>query len=498
MNQQLFETGYAAYQSGNWAAAVSALEQSKEPGEVSGRTDHLVGNALMQMGRYEEAAQAYGRALLDASYGMSGALNTNRGRAFVAAGRLPEGIEALKSATQDEAYATPYKAYMALGGACRATGDIRSAGIAFRNAAIDESNPNPSLALRKLGGCFMDLGRPADAVESYRTALDFSSDLQGQNAIYCDLALAYVASNRMSEAVDAFEHATADGTFVLSPEARASYEAAKNAVAARSGERRVSDTDDFLAAAGYGSYPVDPLDPTGETSGNLMPSPEDTGFFSVTEEEIMDDDRRRRRGRGGKILAVLLVIIVLLGAAGGFAYYNGFGWPMQENVVRDLFDARTSGQNVDQYLSGSLSDDERNRIEALVPKGATISKIDVKRSMSDSEVNAVVTLAEGGERSYAISMVRDGIGWKVSKLEPAFVSADDNLQVSSPATTSNNSTSTDSGEKTTTQETTEQTPAEETPSNEAPAEEGNTEAAADEGVEAQPADDNVVTDGGEV
>lgn len=423
MNQQIFESGYAAYQAGDWAAAAMTLSQVKSEGEVSGKTDHLRGNALMQLGRYAEAADAYADALADTEYGMVGALCTNRGRALVASGKLREAVESLNMATQDDSYPTPYKAYMSMGSAYRALGDIRSAGIAYRNAAIDEANPDPSAALRKLGSCFMDLGRPGDAVESYRTALDFSTSAHEQNSIYCELALAYVAGNRMNEALDAFNHATADGTLVLTPEARATYDAARNAVAARQGDRRNSETDIFLAAAGYGNYPVDPLDPTGDASGNLMPNPEDTGFFSVSEEEIVNDDRRRRRGRGGKILLVLFIVLLLIGAAAGFAYYNGFGWPMQEAVVEDVFAAKTNGESVDQYVSGSLDEGTRKQIEALVPSGATVSITGVKRAMSTSEVQANATLEEGGERSYNITLVRDGIGWKISAFEPAFVAS---------------------------------------------------------------------------
>ena len=446
MNQQYFESGYAAYQAGDWASAASYFQQAKDPGEVQGKLDHLRGNALMQMSRFAEAANAYGDALADPSYGMVGALCTNRGRALIACGKINEAVESLVTATQDKSYRTPYKAYMALGGAYRALGDTRNAGIAYRNAAIDESNPDPSVSLRKLGGCFMELGRPADAVESYRTALDFTSDAKGQNAIYCDLALAYVATNRMNEAVDAFDHALADGTFRLSPEAQASYDAARNAVAARAGERRVSDTDDFLAAAGYGQYPVDPLDPTGETSGNLMPSPEDTGFFSISEEEIVDGDRRSRKGRGGKVAIVIIIILLLLAAAGGFAYYQGFGWPMQENVVQSVFDARTKGDDLGKYLASSLNDENRKQIEVLIPKDATISITGVERSMNNSKVSVSAKLAAGGERSYDVKLVRDGIGWKISEFVPAFVATDANAVASNSnsAAAHNNSNSTQS------------------------------------------------------
>ncbi len=443
MNQELFEAGYAAYRSGDWAHAAASFAQAKSTGEHAGRVDHLLGNCLMKLGRYDDAAAAYAEALADETYGMVGALSTNHGRALIAAGRLPEAIEALSVAVQDPNYRTPYKAYNALGGAYRATGDIRNAGIAYRNAAIDESNPDPSASLRKLGSCFMDLGRPADAVESFRTALDFSNTNDGNNAIYCDLALAYVAANRMSEAVDAFDHATADGTYVLSPEAQAAYDAARNAVAARTGAQRVSETDDMLAAAGYGSYPVDPLDPTGATSDSLMPSPEDTGFFSVNEEDLVQDDRRRRRKRGGRVFVVILVLLLLLAAAAGFAYYSGFGWPTQESVVEDVFAEKTNNGDVNKYLAPSLSSESKQFLVQMIPGGASVKITGVNRAMSNSEVMVTATLAEGGEQSFTISLVRDGIGWKVSDVQPVFVSLD-----SSQATVSNDANKTSEVNKT--------------------------------------------------
>lgn len=438
MNQQLFETGYAAYQSGDWAAAASAFAQAKDAGEQMGKLDHLRGNALMKLGRYEEAAEAYGQALNDPTYGMSGALNTNRGRALIAAGKVDEAIVSLRAATQDPTYATPYKAYMALGGACRSIGDIRGAGIAYRNAAIDEKNPNPTSSLRKLGGCFMDLGRPADAVESYRTALDFSPSRDEQNMVYCDLALAYVAANRMTEAVDAFDHATADGTYKLSPEAQAAYDAARNAVAARSGERKTSDTDDMLAAAGYGGYTVDPLDPTGETSGNLMPSPEDTGFFSVSEDQIVADSRKERRGKGGKVVLVIVVLLVILGAGAGFAYFNGFGWPTQESVVKDVFNAKNNHDDIGRYIAAS--DAEKAEISSMIPMSSNVNITGVKRGMQESEVMATASLSEGGEVSYSVKLVRDGIGWKVKSFDPVSVSTNGGDNANKQNTNTNQNT----------------------------------------------------------
>lgn len=431
MNQQAYEAGVAAYQRGDWSQAAYLLRQAVGEGELNGRANHLRGNALMKLGRFDDAASAYQEALNDTSYGRSGALHTNMGRALEAAGRLKEAVESLTVATQDASYKTPYKAYNALGGAYTALGDIRSAGIAYRNAAIDESNPDPSTALRKLGSCFMDLGRASDAVEAYRTALDFVTPNENQNVIYCELALAYVACNRMSEAVDAFQHATEDGTFKLTPEAQASYDAARNAAAARA-KNTPSETDDLLAAAGYGPMGVDPLDPTGETTGNLMPSPEDTGFFSVTEEELVQNAKTAKRGErkkkhtGRKVLVTLLVIVLVLAAACGVCYYLGLGFPTQEQTITGLFGAKTNQGDTEQYVQSSLSDAERTQIVALVPSGATVQSVDSPHQGFDNmstTVSATATLNDGSSETFQIGLVRDGLGWKISSLIPTYDSA---------------------------------------------------------------------------
>ena len=428
MNQQAYESGKLAYQSGDWLSAVSQLGQAKLPGEVSGEVDHLRGNAYMKLGQYDSAADAYASALADASYGKRGALSCNRGRALLAAGRAQEAVSALTDAVADATYATPYKAYMALGSAYEKLGDVRNAGIAYRSAAIDEANPAPAVALCNLGSCFMRLGRAVDAVEAFRTALDFTTPLESQSQIWCDLGLAYVAANRMSEAVDAFAHATADSSFTLSPEAQASYDAARKAAAAVA-ERRPSETDAFLAAAGYGTG-YDPLDPSG-ASGELMPSPEDTGFFSVTEEDLMAADkqerqvRRKHRHTGLKVFIVVLVLLLAVVGGAVFAYTQGFGWPTQESVAEQLFSAKAAGGDIASYVAPGVStaqiQEMTNSLEGV--SGGSVEGVD--RSMSESTVLVKATLADGGEQTYELKMARDGVGWKVISLQPSYASQPD-------------------------------------------------------------------------
>lgn len=426
MNQQAYEAGKHAYQNSDWVGAVTHLSAALAPGEASGEAEHLLGNAYMKLGQFDAAARAYESALADVSYGKRGALQCNRGRALLAASRPQDAVLALTDAVSDASYATPYKAYMALGSAYEQLGDVRKAGMAYRSAAIDEANPAPSVALSNLGSCFMRLGRAVDAVEAYRTALDFTTPLESQNRIWCDLGLAYVAANRMGEAVDAFAHATADGTFQLSPEAQASYDAARKAMAALA-ERRPSETDALLAAAGYGTY--DPLDPTG-ASGELMPSPEDTGFFSVTEEDLVAADekerkvKRKHRHTGLKVFIVILVLLVLVVGAGVFAYVRGYGWPSQETVVERLFDAKAEGVDISEYMVGGTSESVLQETSDVLPAGATIQINACDRSMTDSTVYLTATLSAGGEMDYTVSMRRDGVGWKVVEVTPEYRSQD--------------------------------------------------------------------------
>ena len=427
MNQQAFDAGKAAYRKGDVLGAIEALEQAKQPGEVSGAVDHLLGNCLMKLGRFSEAATAYGDALQDSSYGNAGALACNRGRALLAAGKPQEAIASLKMATKDASYPTPYKVQVALGNAYLKVGNARDAGVAFRNAAIDEANPDPSSALRSLGSCFVQMGRPVDAVEAYRTALDFSTPQANQNAIYADLGMAYVAANRMPEAVDAFTHATSDGTFTLSSEASVAFDAAKRASSAISGGSP-SETDAFLAAAGYGTGSYDPLDPLGE-SGEFIPSPEDTGFFSVTEKELVEQDRRNRKVRrkhnhtGRKIFIALLLLALILGGLCGYGYYSGYGWPTQEAVVSKLFSTKAEGGDISDLLDATVSDDAKLQIASVIPSSSTGVKVSgVDRSMTETTVFCTATLSAGGEQSYEVHLLRDGISWKVASVSAVYPS----------------------------------------------------------------------------
>ena len=306
----------------------------------------------------------------------------------------------------------------------------------------------------------MGLGRPVDAVEAYRTALDFLTPLESQAEVYCELGLAYVAANRMSEAVDAFSHATSDAAFVMPDDARAAYEAAQNAVA-RIRSRKPSETDAFLQAAGYGNY--DPLDPMGE-SGELIPSAEDTGFFSLSEEDILAQDkkdrkvRRKHRHTGLKVFLVILVLLAALCGGGVFAYTQGYGWPTQQSVIEGIFSAKAQGTsgNIKQYITSTVDDKKVQEISNTLPSSGTPTISDLTKTATTSTAHVTVNTGSNGNIEYTIALVRDGIGWKVSDVVTNYVPSNGQQQTDNNQQT-NGQTQTQSQSGTTNTEQTQTT-----------------------------------------
>ena len=426
MNSQLFEQARSAYRAGDYSTAVQFFAACKDDSEVAGEVDHLRGNALMRLGMVREAANAYELALRDTAYGKRGALLTNRGKALSAVGDADGAISCFIEATQDNSYSTPYKAYLGLGRALLSEDRVAEAGTAFRQAAIDGANPAPASALGQLGACFVKLGRPADAIESYRTALDFAGPRDDTRSLNAGLGCAYSASGRHTEAVEAFRVATADGIYQLTPAEVDAQTASQDALDAASAQNAMAPVGTQQVGA------LDPLDPLGK-SGQFMPDPSDTGFFTLTESEMIQQDRqnmkirRRHRHTGLKVFLVILLLLVI--AAGGlaFAYTRGFGFPSQQDALTGLFNAVTDGGDTGQYLAPGLSDSARSSIVASIPEDATPTITNMDQSMTESTALVTVELPRGGQPTYEVTFVRNAnhIGWAVSSITMQFDSSDE-------------------------------------------------------------------------
>ncbi len=416
MDISTFNKAKLAYNAKSWDSAVILFSQCGT-GPGTGEACHLCGNALMRLGRVQEASQAYRAATADTEYRNQGAVYTNLGKAQMALGDYRGAIDSLRHALSDATYQGAYKAYIALGEAYSKIDDARNAGVAFRKAALEENNPDPAKALINLGVCFMQLRRPADAAEAYRTALDFSTSDEERDLLNANLGQAFVASNRMLEAVQAFEAAMAGG-YELSPSAQADYERAVLATNSRAAAAPANESYDMASA--YGGVTVnDPLDPTG-ASGEVLPSPDTSGFFAIPDSAIDAAAQAERKAHhshtGIKVLIIVLAVIVVLAVLAVIAYVQGYGIPTQERTIETVF-ATEDASEIASAWSPSVSSEARDQTMAYVHTGSAYEITGMDISTNESTAVVDVTLPEGGTLTYLVSMVRDGIGWKISNIE---------------------------------------------------------------------------------
>lgn len=442
MNTSLFEQATIRYDNKDYRGALrgytACLQDTSVPfslGEV-GLIYHRIGNCLVKLKNPQEAIQAYAQAASDAAYSVKGALQNNIGMAYASLRDYNNAKLHFQQAVEDPTYDTPYKAYMGLGNAELKLGNSAEAGVAFREAALDEGNPDPAKALLNLGICFMALDRPQDAIASYQSAQEFDMAPDTSNRLHASMGQAYAADGQMEEAVKAFEAAISDGTYLLSDSASVDYQRALSAVAHMS---PAADADmsgfDVTAEGDYYGDSDDPFfydegyeeqDPSqypgfvGAYAGN------DDRFFETTDAELealsknLAKKDRKRRNIGLKVLVVLIVLVVIALGAAIFGYTQGYGWPTQEAVTKQLFqDPEGAGGSV---FIDTLSEESIKSMCAPVVTDSDVAIDGVNKSMTDSVVYATAKTAEGGDVTYRINMVRDLVGWKVSSIELYFPS----------------------------------------------------------------------------
>ena len=106
-------------------------------------------------------------------------------------------------------------------------------------------------------------------------------------------------------------------------------------------------------------------------------------------------------------------------------------------MIEQLFDAKTSGEDLGSFIAASVPASDAATIESTVPTGATIKSTEVDRSMTESTATVSAALPTGDTQTYTISLVRDGISWKVTSVtsDAAPSTADTSSATSSSGTT---------------------------------------------------------------
>ena len=129
---------------------------------------------------------------------------------------------------------------------------------------------------------------------------------------------------------------------------------------------------------------------------------------------------RKRRNVGLKILVTIVLLILIAFGGAVFLYTQGWGYPTQETVVKQLF---ADPQNaVSTVFSSEVDSGKAASMVEPVVQDANPAIDGMNKSMSDSTVYVTAKTAEGGDMQYKVSLVRDMIGWKVSSVDLYFPS----------------------------------------------------------------------------
>ncbi len=403
MDKRNLDEANAAYAAGDWrAAAREYLSAAGDGGPGSGEAFHLAGNALMRLKRFDDAASVYERALADPEYTKTGPVNSNLGAALCSAGMHQRALAAYQRALDDPMYKSRYKALQGLAGAQYEVGLIEDAGDSYRRAALDDANPDPGKALNNLGLCFMALGRPADAVEAYRAAMDLD-DYTGRGRAAANMGLAYAALGQHADAVKSFDRAAELG-----------YELSGAAAAAADASRTAMDSPEVVEGWSTGELPPVFDEPRGG---------EESAFFTRTDDEMRVVDREARKSernerKAGKKawvgVAVWVVGIAIVAGAIAFAWLSGLGYPTQSMTVSGLLDAHRGGKPVESFWVAVPSADVEKEMSNLPPEFKSYTLQGIERSAKTSTVDVTVVLDKGAPLTYRVSLVREGVGWKVN------------------------------------------------------------------------------------
>lgn len=447
MNKDLFHQANMMVMAGDFETALRLYQatlsddESLEPGD-KGLLYHRIGNCYTKMKRYDEAIDWYSQASADTSYDECGSLNYNIGMAYAASRDYTNAVKHFEISISDRNYKKVYKAHLALGNVLLKMGKSAEAGVEFREAALDEANPDPTKALLNLGVCFMALDRPADAVASYESALQFDMKQNVRNKLYASLGQAYVACGQMQKAVESFEQSIADRTYFLSSSATVDYQRAVAAVSQGTAETTqaipslandtsgldvsVSTTDapgahqdDQKAADDDTYYYADAYDnaPYGDSEDR---------FFNATDEELERWSRgvvkqdRKRRGVGLKILIAFMVVILLALAGGVVLYLQGYGYPTQQQTVEKLFSDSASSDT--QVFHPRVKEADIKNMKSLIAPNSKVNITKVAAGASASKVFVTANEGENGAIRYQITLARDLLGWKITNVELYFAS----------------------------------------------------------------------------
>jgi tetratricopeptide (TPR) repeat protein len=442
VDPDLYQQADRHYAAGDYRAAAKeylAAAQRDVDG-APGRVYHMAGNALMRIRRYGDAATVYGHALKDPTYDKRATVLANMGAALAADGDLTGAIAAYDEALETRGNVAAYKAEQGRAGALYDIGRFEEATTAYRAAAWDGDNPDPGKALNNMGLAFMALGKPEEAVEAYKAAMGLET-YKAKGKASANLGLAYAAMGFTEEACRALVKARDTYGLELTGDILAVYEKVRAACGPEEPQPAARLAADIAPGAdpetveGWSTGEMPPAfpdvaaPPAAETPPELS-APEgmtaEERFFTITDAEmkVVDKEARQaekrdRRADRSVWLPVVVVVVACLLVAGGLAgaWYAGLGYPMQQQTVTGMVDAQRANKDVTPYWVAVPPADVKQQMQLLPVRFDSYALDGIQRGPAQSSVRIMVKLDKNATLFYRISLVREGVGWKVNGIK---------------------------------------------------------------------------------
>lgn len=450
MDPDLYQQADRHYAAGDYRAAAKeylAVAQHDSEGE-NGRAYHRAGNALMKLRRWSDAATVYGHALKDASYEKRAVVLANLGAALAADGDLTSAVTVFDEALRTPGCEAPYKSEQGRAGALFDMGRYEEAATSYRAAAWDSNNPDPGKALNNLGLAFMALGKPEDAVGAYKAALGLET-YRAKGKAAANLGLAYAAMGFNHEACRSLVRARDSFGLELTGDVLSLYDRVRELCGPDEPEP-VAEAERVAPVASGASPEREPVAPEtvdGWSTGEMSPAfPEpdshratdpsgmpvagedataEERFFTITDAEMKVADRENRKAEKRERTAdrpvwlpfVLVAVACLLvaGALAG-AWFAGLGYPTQTGTVAGMIDAHLATRDVTPYWVAVPPADIKQQMQ-LLPLRFTYTINGIQRGPAQSSARVTVKLDKNAPLYYRISLVREGVGWKVNGIK---------------------------------------------------------------------------------
>lgn len=453
MDAKRFDAAKKLYDATEYRDAAREFLASVDPDTTvgNGPAYHLAGNSLLRLKRFGDAAKVYELALADEAYDKRSAIEFNLATTYLQEGDYAAAVTHYARSLDESDATSPYRANTGMGKALLKQGRYEDAAIAYRRAVLDETNPDPGKSLVSLGVCLAAAGKPEDAISAYRSALGIAT-FTGRDRALVNLGFAYHAVHQWNDAILSFEEAHERYGAELSAEAaaalahaRASLRGATELPAGETGPTAVLPEVDSMPvpsdlpplqgitleqpdahAAVASSEPTGAFQATAaETTTGSLPALGDPigveDYFQMSEKEAARRGREAARASRSpfallKGIIVTVLIVGVIGGAGAWAWVSGFGVPTGADAVRSLMVAYNTGKPLESlWLTGSTN---ITREMAQIPAGSDYSAGKVTFAGLTGSVDVTVTPESGDPISFTFDIAREGIGWKVSNIEP--------------------------------------------------------------------------------